>query len=86
MVVTYTLASWARSFCTAAAFKQAIGLQQKMAASEQTYGKKTSNLVEKPKWRINLSDGVSNYRGLDAGGGAGSDDGSPSGRRSRPVK
>ena len=81
MVVTYTLASWARAFCTAAAFKQASGLQQKMAASEQTYGKKTSNLVEKPKWRIKLSDGVSNHRGFAPSGVAAV----AKGRSHRPI-
>ena len=59
MVVTYTLASWARSFCTAAAFKQASGLQQKMAASEQTYGRFRTDM---PKTWLKNQNGVSNYR------------------------
>ena len=59
MVVTYTLASWARSFCTAAAFKQASGLQQKMAASDQTYGHFRPDM---PNVRSKSKIGVSNYR------------------------
>ena len=58
MVVTYTLATWARGFCTAAAFKQASGLQQKMAASDQTYGRFRPDM---PNVWVKNQNGVSNY-------------------------
>ena len=58
MVVTYTLASWARRFCTAAAFKQASGLQQKMATSDQTYARFRPDM---PNDWLKIQNGVSNY-------------------------
>ena len=58
MVVTYTLASWARGFCTAAAFKQASGLQHKMAASDQTHGRFRPDM---PNVWVKNQNGVSNY-------------------------